>query len=119
MWFTQANPGVGLCGTSPLRRAILRLYEPEKSCCRLLEPVLWPGCGRFHGPVYEESIACSKDGLRVVWLESLPSGSVWLVLNDLYAVLWPNCDRFRGPVCEVSMACSRHGLRVVWLKSCP
>ena len=42
-------------------------------------------------------MACSKHGLRVVWLESLPLGIVWPVLNSLndrfvarlWLVLWP------------------------------
>ena len=36
---------------------------------------LWPIC--------EESMACSKHGLRALWLESLPLGTIWPVLNDL------------------------------------
>ena len=44
-------------------------------------------------PVCEESMACSKHGLRVVWLESLPLGTVWTVLNGLndcfVAQIWP------------------------------
>ena len=48
-----------------------------------LKPFLWLICSRFHGLVCEESMACLKHGLSVVWLESLPLGTVWLVLNSL------------------------------------
>ena len=57
MWFAQVNPGAGFVQHGPPKRAILLLGEPDKSCCRLL--------GDFHGPIFEESMACSKHGLRV------------------------------------------------------
>ena len=45
---------------------------------------LWPVC--------EKSMACSKHGLRVVWLESLPLGTVWPILNGLNDRLWHDID---------------------------
>ena len=59
---------------------------------------LWLICGRFRGLVREESMTCSKHGLRVVWLKSLPLRTVWPVLNcsngnfvaRLWPVLWPD-----------------------------
>ena len=68
MWFSQANLGAGLCGTGPPRQSILCLGEPEKSYRKLLRD--------FCGPVCEVSMACSKHGLRVIWLKSLPLGTV-------------------------------------------
>ena len=46
-----------------------------------LKPFLWLNCGRFHGSVCEVSMACSKHGLRVVWLKSLLLKIVWSVLK--------------------------------------
>ena len=70
MWFTQGNPRAGLYSTGLPRQAILRLGKPEESYCMLLEPVLWHDCDRFHGSVCEVSMACSKHGLRAIWLKS-------------------------------------------------
>ena len=60
---------------------ILALRNCLDSVKTTLNAVLWLGYGWFRGPVFEVSMACSKHGLRGVWLKSLPLGTVWIVLK--------------------------------------
>ena len=43
-----------------------------------LKTFLWLIWGQFCGPFCEVSMACSKHGLRVVWMKTLPLGIGWL-----------------------------------------
>ena len=60
---------------------ILALRDYLACFKKALNVVLWLGCGRFRGPVCEVSMACSKHGLRAVWLKSLPLGTIWTMLK--------------------------------------
>ena len=73
--FAKASPRSAstLCSTSPKRTREVLL--------QVVGGLLWLGSGRFHGPVCEMSLACSKYGLRTVWLKSLPLFTVWAMLK--------------------------------------